>query len=540
MLNKYIKLRPGSSVWQIRVPVPMDVQAEWGSKEHPESLRERDPVKAQAKAIQVLARLHAEWDAIRARKRGDGPSESELLALGLSVYHQSRKAVADRRAGERFDDPVVAAIDAAGREERQRKLVRELRRDDVSRWNKATAHQLSKLGYKVDQSSPVFQQAASIVAEATIAAFDVENRVDRGELGAKPSSSIIERAEMATNGAEGKDIAFAELVKAYMVQWRAGSGSKETNTEAQKLATFRMFEGFWRNRPIRGVKAAHAAEFRDTIKLLEPTWSRSPAARKLGWDELIAKFGNRPRGLSDATMNRHMAALQSLWRWAERRGHCEGGNPFSDFHVKLRRGVNVEDYLPWETAELNRLFDPPPGRSDLCEIMLVAMFSGMRLDEIASLKWGRLRTAGQGRTAITYFDVDDAKTPAGNRQVPVHPELGWLLSRKRGGDDERIWPGFNGEGPGKKPGADAGKEFSNFKIGRGFDSRRKVFHSFRKNVVGQLEARSVPQSEVAQIVGHEKGFTFGTYGAGVSLAKKAKIIRMISYPDVKVPAVQSI
>jgi integrase len=98
------------------------------------------------------------------------------------------------------------------------------------------------------------------------------------------------------------------------------------------------------------------------------------------------------------------------------------------------------------------------------------MFSAMRLNEIASLTWGQVRTAD----GVPFFQVEDAKTPAGNRQVPVHPSLSWLLSRPRGAATDRLWPGFNPEGPGKKPGADAGRDFSRFKAGRGFTDRRKA------------------------------------------------------------------
>jgi integrase len=101
--------------------------------------------------------------------------------------------------------------------------------------------------------------------------------------------------------------------------------------------------------------------------------------------------------------------------------------------------------------------------------MLVGMFTGMRIEEIASLTWDRIRTT----EGVTYIQVEDAKTPAGNRRVPIHPALGWLklCAQSNTGSTARIWPLFNEEGPGKKAGADAGKEFSRHKLARGFDDR---------------------------------------------------------------------
>jgi hypothetical protein len=80
-----------------------------------------------------------------------------------------------------------------------------------------------------------------------------------------------------------------------------------------------------------------------------------------------------------------MATLKTLWDWAARRGHCSGHNPFDGFHRKLRAGVNVDGYVAWETGELTRLFAKPPKRTNLRELTVVGILTGMRLDELASL-----------------------------------------------------------------------------------------------------------------------------------------------------------
>ncbi|WP_028966365.1 tyrosine-type recombinase/integrase [Sphingomonas phyllosphaerae] len=322
---------------------------------------------------------------------------------------------------------------------------------------------------------------------------------------------------------------FSQLASDYMKLWKTQTGLKESNTEQQKRATFALFAGYWRDKPIRGIGRPDAARFMDALRHLDSAWARSSAARAMTWDDLQDAFGGRDKGLSDATRNRHAATLQALWEWASERGYAEGRNPFSGHRTRLRAGVNVKGYRPWEPEELERLLNPGPKRSDLREVMLVALFSGMRLDEIASLTWANLKKVD----GIDVFDVRDAKTPAGNRQVPVHPSLSWLVSRTRGKPKDRLWPGFNPEGPGKKAGADAGKEFTRFKQSLGFADRQAAFHSFRKNAVAQWEAASVPETEVAQIVGHEKkGITFGVYGRGVSIQRRAQIVSMLKYPGV--------
>jgi integrase len=321
--------------------------------------------------------------------------------------------------------------------------------------------------------------------------------------------------------------AFSEVAKDFMKWWKANAGPKETNTETQKEATFRLFAGFWSDRPIRSVRDRDAAAFMDALRHTDPCYGRSPEARELSWAGLQRAFGDREKGLSPSTLNRHSAVLKALWDWAVRRGHCEGLNPFEGHRQRLRRGVNVHGYVAWEPAEIEKLFTPPPKRRDLHEVMVVAMHSGMRLNEIAALTWSDVRT----QDGVHYFQVADAKTTAGNRDVPLHPSLAWLLQRPKAKPEDRLWPDFNPEGPGLKPGADASRDFSYFKRSKGFTSRTKAFHSFRKNVVGQWEALGVPQTEVAEVVGHEKsGMTFAVYGAGISLTRKAEIVAQIAYP----------
>lgn len=331
---------------------------------------------------------------------------------------------------------------------------------------------------------------------------------------------------------------FRELADEHLRLWKIEPGRKETNTEQQKVATFDLFASFFGDRPLRQVTRADASTFADALRQLDPNWARTGKAKgetpAMSWKELQRTFGGRDKGLSDATVNRHMATLTALWRWAEAREHCTGRNPFEGHRRSLKVGKNKNPYVAWEPDELDRLFAPPPARTDLTEIMIVALFTGMRLDEIVSLTCGQIRKEED----VTFIDITAAKTDNGIRKVPLHPRLAWLAKRVQGkAAGARIWPKFTGEGPGNKPGGDAGKEFSRFKIALGYTSRTKAFHSFRKNVVGQLERARVPENEVAQLVGHAKqGFTFGTYGTQTLLQRRAEIVALIDYPGLVLPA----
>lgn len=330
---------------------------------------------------------------------------------------------------------------------------------------------------------------------------------------------------------------FRELADEYLKLWRVAPGRKVTNTEQQKVATFDLFARYWGERPLRDIGRADASAFIDVLRQLDPNWARTGSktkrAQSMSWGAMVREYGGRDKGLSDATVNRHAATLSALWKWAEEREQCEGRNPFDGHRRRLSPGRNKYGYVAWEADELKRLISPPPKREDLTEVILVAMFSGMRLNEIASLTFGQVKRRG----AIPYIDIVDAKTPAGVRMVPLHPSLSWLAERAKNAPPEaRVWPRFLSEGPGGKPGGDAGKLFTTHKQALGFTDRRKVFHSFRKNVVGQLERARVPENEVAQLVGHEKkGITFSIYGTDQHLETLAAAVALIDYPGVPLP-----
>lgn len=468
----------------LQVWVPEALRAAYGNRRHIErNLHTSDLKIAHQRAATVEGLLRAEFAELRQGGAGTGADLRRAYEATLAAASAGEYQVYIAPAHGEDADPVAAGI----------------------------ALEIERIAEKHQRAEPPPMIAARLAALQ--------------DASAKRSGTPVQRRPEL-------ELSFAEIVDLFMVQWRAAAGKKETNTEQQKLATFRLFQGFWGAEPMRSIGPADAARFHDAVRLLDPHWARKRGADKMSWSSLLREYGGRKRGLSAATVNRHVAALKALWDWARKRGHCEGDNPFEGFHTKLRAGVNVLPYAAWEPDELNILFDNPPKRQDLLEVMVVGLHSGMRLDEIASLTWGQIKKSGD----VSFFQVVDAKTPAGNRQVPIHPALSWLTARTRKGETERVWPTFNPEGPGKKLGADAGRDFSRFKTARGFRSRAKAFHSFRKCVTRIMEQAAVHESEWAQIFGHERGFTYGVYNPeGITLQQKANIISLISYPNVRLP-----
>jgi integrase len=549
-LTRYMRKRPGSAMWQLRKPVPADVQEAFGRTVVTRSLGTADDRAATIAAISILDSLEQEWASLRLAPAATAEGLSNLESIESEPSDKVKQAII-RAVFEKVSREFEARDNAAFKADREAhfatlgerrkklsRLSREVRAGLLDPFEGPLEQMLLKRGERVDRSAPWFQQFARDAATTVLDARAISIRADDGEIDPRPTTAVVKRAlDDAGLARVAKDVSFAELVDQFMRQWLVGrSSGKVTNTEQQKRATFRLFGGFFDNRPVRQVRQEDAAAFFDQLRLFDPNWARSPETRGLSWPQRVERYANRVCGLSDATMNRHLQVLKELWAWSRKRGYCAGENPFEGFRKRLRAGVNVKPYVAWETDELRRLLSPPPKRKDLLEIIIIGMFTGMRLDEIASLTWGQVRSSFDDGVVIHYFQVEDAKTTAGNRMVPVHPHLSWLLSRHRGADSDRVWPTFNLEGPSKKPGADAGREFSTFKIAKGFRDRAKVFHSFRKNVTGMIERAGVSENDWAQIFGHERGFTYAVYSPdGITMKRRAEIIALISYPGIAIP-----
>jgi len=181
----------------------------------------------------------------------------------------------------------------------------------------------------------------------------------------------------------------------------------------------------------------------------------------------------------------------------------------------------------WEAAKVRPLGnakDAPPDEQ-LADLIKVGAYSGARIEELCSLKLADVTD--------TMFRVRDAKTGAGEREVPIHSELKEVFERLIGqaeeAKDEYLFAGLTLNKYGDRSNA-IGKRFGRLKKALGY-SESYTFHSFRSTVVTQLENAHVTENLAADIVGHEKpNITFGLYSGGASLENKRKALELVKYP----------
>lgn len=492
MSNKtYLKQR--HQTWYFRINIPVELQPFFDKKEHVESLQTRDLTLAQKKRWPLRDHWEAEFE--RARRNGSTDTRAPRV-----IYQE---------AIERFKQPDFIAYDADGPSV---PLAVDLELDKLER------AELKRKDYHPDDPLP--DDILPIVKALT----DTRTRSQ----GKKPKP----RQEYAEP--------FSETAKKWFKFWKRGHDKdltdpetlekKETNTASQYLSTTRLFSGYWDDKPFNEVSHRDADEFRDMLSSLDPKWGRSSKTKDLSFKELMTLYQEAETGLGHNTINRHIRILKKTWKWAKKKEIVSGDNPFEDLHLKGKDA----SYKPWSISDLKKLATPPPQRRDMYEVFFIGLYSGLRINEIASLSWENLLE----HKGHWIFDIVAGKSDAGVRRVPVHNELSWLLKKTRGNPQDYIWPNFNANKAGNnKPGEHASSLFGKHKVAHGFKGRVKAFHSLRKNITSVATSKDVQAHIWKQIMGHDRGLTFGIYNPdGVDTPLLKKVMDTIVYEGLTLPS----
>jgi integrase len=221
-----------------------------------------------------------------------------------------------------------------------------------------------------------------------------------------------------------------------------------------------------------------------------------------------------------ATVQRLMSDCRSYWQYLQKIEEAPAElKPFDDLGVK----VDSESWLPYTPEDAVRLFNAAAGDQELRDTVQIAMYTGMRREEICALK---LEDVKHDRLSVA-----DAKTPAGVREVPMHSELAAVVARLRGNRKHGYL--FHGMKANQNDdrGDHVGKRFGRLKTKLGFGPRH-VMHSFRGTVITMLEHAGVPEPTVQDLVGHSRSTLTGqTYSGKSTFAMRWDAVQKLSYPS---------
>ncbi|WP_178130540.1 tyrosine-type recombinase/integrase [Reyranella sp. CPCC 100927] len=245
--------------------------------------------------------------------------------------------------------------------------------------------------------------------------------------------------------------------------------------------------------------------------------------------KLREEDASRPRGgkpLTPSTIRRKLAALRAFWRWLQGiEAVSEDVLPFHNVDIRERGKGAVkrarEAFTPKEVAAVFKAAKEG-GDDVLADLIMLAAFTGARREELCQLK--------SDDASGGWLKIDDAKTPSGNRMVPVHEKLKVTVTRLVKESKDGFLLRLEAENQYNGRGAGVGKRFGRLARKLGYPST-KVFHSIRHGVVTQLDDAGIEPHVVAALVGHERKDFTGRQYSGAELRKQVKkAVEKIRYP----------
>jgi integrase len=310
----------------------------------------------------------------------------------------------------------------------------------------------------------------------------------------------------------------SEVVAAFQAE-RAGAW--EPKTRLLHGAALTLFRDIVGEKPLGAITRADCRNARDAIARLPPNMTK-----RFPGESIEAVLARRISSMSPKNANRILSAVTAMFSWASREGLIPD-NPARGLRLPVgsRPDLERDAFTP---AELQMLFAQlGPSIGAQYWLPLVALYSGMRLEEIAQLRPADIREV-QG---IWVFDVNATggkrlKTASSARLVPIHPRLLGILGLREGSS---LWPSLTrgADGYWSSP---FSKWFGRFKRRAGISSRRLTFHSLRHTFINELKQRGVDELTIRELVGHANpSITTGRYGKRLEPQRLAAAIQPLDF-----------
>jgi integrase len=569
------------SIYYMRAIVPVDLHAALGKREIWKSLRTSDRQTANLLVQTEAAKISLEFEILKKRAKDEPvkPSKSQLEfiaadwagkldsqrnnALPISVRAEGREGIAYER-GETHS--LLEHYSSA------------LKSNEFS----AVAPEVDKLirthNLQISQSSEEWKTLAYLVLRAIKRDLskDVEDLDGEPSKYVDPLFDIAPGKSRPRSAGETISTVIEKYKRVYAPNWVG-------KTKFYYDVCFKLLIKFFgQHQRIAEISRDQLREYRETLRRLPPNHSKFKALRGLSLQEIVehARASGMP-GSSEKTVQKYTTMTMSIFRFAEEESIIEK-NPAVVLRAlntaRKRKSLLETDKpnmrLPWSSAQLERLFSSEEFRnlpvvSSLRWVPLIAVFHGIRLNEICQLEVGDVKfienVPSIKVTNIVSAEDDDLAEgrewkPADNednfgddeevlkrvkntgavRDIPIHPNLisaGFLKlwERARNNGQHRIFEDI----PVAKSGYYSdifSKRFSRFKEKILHTGRRVTFHSFRHNFRDACRNAGVSTELALALGGWSEGDNVvgNNYGAGFSITVKLDAIRKISYPSIRI------
>lgn len=323
---------------------------------------------------------------------------------------------------------------------------------------------------------------------------------------------------------QAESLMLSEVITDYLADYKSKSKASGTSLKGYEGIFATMLEVVT-DRPVGSLTIKDMLRYQEAMMKLPQYYKTRYKGKTI--EELISMGAEKT--LSPATLDKAFTMVKSLFSWMVKRGMVEKNiadvleAPQQKNQVRdLRDPFSPED-IKGLIAGLRDLGDAGglQGRPERLWVPLIALFTGMRLNEICQLHVEDVRK--EEESGIWYFRVEPdesgnkkVKNKSSIRSIPVHSELislGFLDYYKKVMEAgyPRLWMNL-------KQGKDGfGRYFQDWFLGTtrypgGFlrdhvspGKGKKDFHSFRHTFRNEMKQKLLETTVADELMGHSHG-----------------------------------
>lgn len=496
----HLRRKSGRYHWRRRVP--LELVGRWGCDEIVKALATADREEAEGAARRLSVASDRLFKHVMVSHMLTADQISALGrqylqdALEIDEEHRSlQRPTVARAVGDLDVTPVDADLEVLS--DAMADTREALANNDFRPVQVAVEHLLTQRGIPVERRSPEYAALARMLLRAQVQYLRLAQarRVGDYALQADDPAFAGPAAPAAAVAFEPAGPLLSQIRDEY-IKAKIRDGKWKPRTASTSTTKLKLFIETIGDKPVTAVTRDDIRDWRDALQDME---------------------------LASNTIRLHFKVIAGLFNWIKEENKAKIDLSLRKLAPKGEESTR-EAFQP---ADLARLFSSPmytghwradvrnrPGKVLVKDskywLPLVALHSGMRVEEIAKLKKADVREID----GVWCFDVYETKTEAGDRHVPVHPRLIalGLLEYQQGVDGARLWPDLQTGSEGKFSQYFV-QWWAGFRHLIGIDRDGLVFHSFRHTFSGALQQAGVQEALVALLMGHRHpNLTFGRYG----------------------------
>lgn len=545
----YLSERQG--VYYFRIAVPKGLRRRLARAEIKHSLRTRDKTTARQSCRRLSSCAEAFFEfCVNMTELTDQQIQEIAQSYFRALLEESNELV---WCVERDDTLDVAdeAKDARNLSQKfkdmdEQGIVPAFIKDEVDEM--LAKHGISGLGHK--------NEAFGILCNAFVRARVESYRITAAKLLKKRSAEMpmdalfrgiistrmpeIQMGEQKTTTGNTLKVLTDKFIETNKANWQ----TKTLYDEIRSMAI--LLEILGENRLIHTIKAEDIATIADILVKLPKNAQQKYKGTSL--TEQLAIAAETGETLNAKTAQKYLTMIKSFFAWCVDREYIDK-IPGQKIDIKINE--KEKPRFPFSPDQLEKLFASPLYTGCLNPtkryksgnlivkdsqywIPLVALYSGMRVGEIAQL----LSTDVKYEQETPYFDLQDTaedkkklKTKYSHRRCPVHPflvKIGFLDFVKEQQKEQRLFSHVVIEE--KQPGTKYSKIFSRYIHNIEVKTKKTTFHSFRHNFADALDFIGAPEAHKHAMMGHSGGGISAHYGQTLPIAALIDTLQKISYP----------